>query len=246
MGSEGNLGIITEAVIRIRPTPEVKKYGSIVFPDLELGIKFMEEMAHARLWPASCRLLDNIQFKFGASLKVENERRIDDVIDSIKKFFLLNVKGFDQDKLCAVTLLYEGRKEETQIQERNALAIAKKYGGLNGGEENGMRGYFLTFMIAYIRDFIMGKYYIAESMETSCPWSKVSSSISKCKEKIMELCKLKGVKEEYVFASFRVTQLYETGAAIYIYIGFNFYPKSVKEAVDIFEEVEEGARIVLM
>lgn len=49
-----------------------------------------------------------------------------------------------------------------------------------------------------------------------------------------------------MFASFRVTQLYETGAAIYIYIGFNFYPKSPKEAVEIFEEIEEGARVVLM
>jgi alkyldihydroxyacetonephosphate synthase len=233
-------------VLRIRPTPEVKRYGSILFPDLELGIKFMEDMAHARLWPASCRLLDNMQFKFGQALKVENESKVNEIIDQIKKFYVLNVKGFNQDKMCAVTLLYEGRKEETSIQERNAISIAKKYGGMNAGEENGMRGYFLTFMIAYIRDFIMGKYYIAESMETSCPWSKVSSSISKCKEKIHELCRLKGVKEEYVFSSFRVTQLYETGAAIYIYIGFNFYPKTVREAVQIFEEVEEGARVVLM
>jgi alkyldihydroxyacetonephosphate synthase len=65
MGSEGNIGIITEAVVRIRPIPEVKKYGSFIFPDMELGIKFMEEMAHARMWPASCRLIDNNQFTFG-------------------------------------------------------------------------------------------------------------------------------------------------------------------------------------
>lgn len=117
---------------------------------------------------------------------------------------------------------------------------------MDAGEENGMRGYFLTFMIAYIRDFVMSKYFIAESMETSCPWSKVSSSISKCREKILELCRKRNVNEKYVFSSFRVTQLYETGAAIYIYIGFNFYPNGVKEAVDIFEEVEAGAREVLM
>lgn len=49
MGSEGNLGIITEAVVKIKPIPEVKKYGCILFPDMEQGIKFMEEMGHARL-----------------------------------------------------------------------------------------------------------------------------------------------------------------------------------------------------
>ena len=43
-GSEGNYGIITEAVIKIRRLPEVTKYGSIVFPNLESGIKFMQEM----------------------------------------------------------------------------------------------------------------------------------------------------------------------------------------------------------
>lgn len=65
MGHEGNFGLITEAVLRIRPIPQVKKYGSIVFPDFELGIKFMDEMAKSRIWPASIRLVDNLQFKFG-------------------------------------------------------------------------------------------------------------------------------------------------------------------------------------
>lgn len=60
LGSEGNLGIITEAVLRIRKIPEVKKYGSIIFPDFELGIKFMDELARGRLWPASIRLVDNM------------------------------------------------------------------------------------------------------------------------------------------------------------------------------------------
>ena len=62
MGSEGNYGIVTEAVIRVRPIPPVKKYGSIIFYEFESGVKFMEEMAKSRIWPASIRLLDNVQF----------------------------------------------------------------------------------------------------------------------------------------------------------------------------------------
>lgn len=62
LGSEGNFGVITESVVRIRKIPEVKRYGSIIFPDFEVGIKFMDEMARGRLWPASIRLVDNIQF----------------------------------------------------------------------------------------------------------------------------------------------------------------------------------------
>jgi alkyldihydroxyacetonephosphate synthase len=45
---------------------------------------------------------------------------------------------------------------------------------MNGGEANGTRGYFLTYMIAYIRDFGALYNYVAESFETSCPWSNVS------------------------------------------------------------------------
>lgn len=60
LGHEGNLGIITEAVLRIRKIPEVRKFGSFIFPDFELGVKFMDEMARGRLWPASIRLVDNI------------------------------------------------------------------------------------------------------------------------------------------------------------------------------------------
>lgn len=62
MGHEGNLGIITEAIVRVRFIPEVKEYQSIVFPNFERGIKFLEEVTKTRVWPASIRVVDNEQF----------------------------------------------------------------------------------------------------------------------------------------------------------------------------------------
>ena len=59
LGHEGNFGIITEAVLRVRKIPEVKEYSSIIFSDFEKGIKFMEEIARLRVWPASMRVVDN-------------------------------------------------------------------------------------------------------------------------------------------------------------------------------------------
>jgi alkyldihydroxyacetonephosphate synthase len=38
MGSEGNFGLITEAVIKVKPLPEVRIFDSIIFPDFEKGI----------------------------------------------------------------------------------------------------------------------------------------------------------------------------------------------------------------
>jgi len=60
MGSEGNYGVITEAVIRVRPLPEVRIFDSIIFYDWEDGVKFMYDVSKTNSWPTSCRLVDNI------------------------------------------------------------------------------------------------------------------------------------------------------------------------------------------
>ena len=62
------------------------------------------------------------------------------------------MKGFDAEKLTACTLLFEGKKEEMEAQHRRVIEISKKYKGMVGGSENGMRGYLLNFQIAYVRD----------------------------------------------------------------------------------------------
>lgn len=81
LGHEGNLGVITEAIIRIRPAPEVVNFGSIIFPSFEIGQKFMEEMAKQKLYPTSLRLVDNIQFQFGQALKPAEPSRSKRIIN---------------------------------------------------------------------------------------------------------------------------------------------------------------------
>ena len=62
IGSEGNYGIITEAVIKIKPIPEVRIFDSILFYDWETGVQFMHAVSKTKSWPTSCRLIDNPQF----------------------------------------------------------------------------------------------------------------------------------------------------------------------------------------
>jgi alkyldihydroxyacetonephosphate synthase len=60
IGSEGNFGIITEAIIRVRPVPEGKIFDSIIFYDWESGVQFMHELSKTNHWPSSVRLVDNM------------------------------------------------------------------------------------------------------------------------------------------------------------------------------------------
>ena len=41
----GTLGVITEVTLRIRAVPQVRTYGSVVFPAFEPGIAFIREVA---------------------------------------------------------------------------------------------------------------------------------------------------------------------------------------------------------
>lgn len=140
LGSEGTLGIVTEVVVKVRPLPAVKKYGSLVFPDFESGVRCLREIARKRCQPASIRLMDNEQFIFGQALKLDSGL-FASFIDGIKKFLLTKVKGYDLTKVSVATLLFEGDKEEVDRQEKLIYEIADHYSGLKAGETNGQKGY---------------------------------------------------------------------------------------------------------
>jgi len=49
-----------------------------------------------------------------------------------------------------------------------------------------MRGYLMTFLIAYTRDLAMQHHTLGESFELSCPWTKVSTMCKRVKQRIIQ------------------------------------------------------------
>lgn len=45
-----------------------------------------------------------------------------------------------------------------------------------------------------------------------------------------------------MFVSFRITQLYETGAAVYVYFSLNYYNYPMDKVVAIYEDIENDSR----
>jgi alkyldihydroxyacetonephosphate synthase len=58
IGSEGILGIITEAWMRIQARPRFRGTAAVRFPTWEAGYEATRHIAQAKLWPANLRLLD--------------------------------------------------------------------------------------------------------------------------------------------------------------------------------------------
>lgn len=58
LGSEGALGIVTEAWMRIQARPKFRASAGMVFPTWEAGYEAARHVVQAKLWPANLRLLD--------------------------------------------------------------------------------------------------------------------------------------------------------------------------------------------
>jgi alkyldihydroxyacetonephosphate synthase len=238
-GSEGMLGIITSAIVKIFPLPEVQKYGSVLFPTFEQGFNFMRDLMRESTPPASVRLVDNLQFQFGMALKPKTTSALADLKSKVEKFFVTKLKGFQPDKMVVCTVVFEGSRLEVEQQERELYRIAARHGGMKAGSENGRRGYQLTYSIAYIRDFLMPYYIIAESFETSVSWSNALALCNNVKNRLLEEYNRRKLPGR-PFVTARVTQLYRTGVCIYFYFGF--YYKGIANPQEVYLELENAAR----
>lgn len=241
-GSEGALGIITQATIKLFPIPEEQRYGSLLFPDLARGIAFMYEAMQTGALPASLRLVDNRQLQLNFVLKPAKQGAAR-LMSRLEKLYVTRLRGYDPEQMVACTLVYEGTRAEVAQQRRQVAAIARRHGGLDGGAENGERGYMLTYGIAYIRDWVLNHWLIAESFETSTTWDRILP--------VMDAVK-KRVEAEYAarklpgnpFVTARVTQVYPTGVCIYFYFAFCY--QGVERPSEVYHEIEAAARDAIL
>ncbi len=68
LGSEGILGIITEAWMRVQARPRFRASAGVTFPSFEAGYDAARRVVQAKLWPANCRLLDPVEAQSAAGL----------------------------------------------------------------------------------------------------------------------------------------------------------------------------------
>ncbi|VVC86528.1 unnamed protein product, partial [Leptidea sinapis] len=208
-------GNIEDLVVQTKVA--VVRYGSLVFPDWEAGVRFEREVARERLQPSSIRLLDNEQFRFGHALKTEQSWG-GVLLDGLKRLYITKIKRFDPERLCVVTLLMEGSVEQVADRESQLNKIAACFGGVPGGATNGEVGYTLTF--------------------TSVPWERTLALCRNTKRRLRDECRARNISHYLI--SCRLTQTYDAGCCIYFYFGFN--SQGLADPVREYELIEEAAR----
>ena len=69
LGSEGILGIVTEAWMKIQARPRFRASAGVTFDTFEAGYEAARQVVQAKLWPANCRLLDPTEAGSAAGLE---------------------------------------------------------------------------------------------------------------------------------------------------------------------------------
>jgi alkyldihydroxyacetonephosphate synthase len=179
-----------------------------------------------------------MQFQLSQTLKPRSTG-LKKLKSALEKWFVVKVKGFDPKGMTVCTLVFEGTREQVAAEQQSVYRIAKRHEGMKGGAANGRRGYQLTYGIAYLRDWILNHFLLAESFETSAAWSDVMAVCNNVRQRLYDEHSKRNLPGK-PFISCRVTQVYPTGVCIYFY--FAYYFKGVDNPSEVFSEMEHAAR----
>jgi alkyldihydroxyacetonephosphate synthase len=157
LGSEGTLGVITEAWVRVRPRPQFRASASVRFQEYEDAVAACRAVSQSGLFPSNCRLLDSREAK-------------------------LNMVATDGS---AVLLLgFESADHPLEPWMARALELAKDFGGepsepkySDSGKKTGDSGQAGSWKNAfiempYLQNVLLSLGVIADTFETAIPWDR--------------------------------------------------------------------------
>lgn len=116
VGSEGTLGVLTEATLRADPMPEERRFRSFLFSDLSNGLEAGRRIMTARLHPAVIRLYDEVS-----------------TVKQVQRVLGLNVQG------SYMVVGFDGYKEFVDLEERKVMEICAGLKGEDLGSEAGQK-----------------------------------------------------------------------------------------------------------
>lgn len=208
-GSEGMLGVVTEAMVRIHTSPQTKKWLVAVFPAFQNGIEAIKDLIQKNIIPTVVRYSDP-QETFIQSLFTKEDRSLLSKLKSSISKRLLKLKGMQTPSL--LMMRFDGEKEECQWKTKVALQIFRHYNGFSAGTSLGKKWETSRFSLPYLRDALIERGIFVDTMETVLPWDQ----IDKFKQTVLtELQRSKAFGYERGILLAHLSHVYPTSSSIY-------------------------------
>jgi alkyldihydroxyacetonephosphate synthase len=208
VGSEGVLGVITEATMKVHSNPEVKDYRGYLFPTFEDGVNAIYECVQKGIPPSMIRLQDSGETELAMNMKARKKGLPALIQMPVKNY--LTMKGYTSP--CIMIIGFEGDSKTVKYSGMEAFRILRRHKGFPLGKSVGKTWYVDKFNVPYLRDFVMDFGCMVDVSETSALWSNViplyRNVISAVKEKF---------NSEYGkgYVGCHISHTYSTGVCLY-------------------------------
>jgi alkyldihydroxyacetonephosphate synthase len=228
-GSEGVLGVITEATVKMHPLPQARDFLSFLFRDWDTGVLAVRRIVQGELGVATLRLSDVDETRFfGAFRHVLRPSRFQEAAQKA-----LALGGFDSP--CVLMVGLEGAAGRVRTTRRHALGICMREGGLFVGRGPGNSWYENRFEMPYLRDPLMDHGVGVDTLETCTSWSNVHRVYHAVGSAIRGALQAQG-RRGIVMA--HVSHSYLDGASLYFtYI----FPRDLGEPIGQWKAIKEAA-----
>jgi alkyldihydroxyacetonephosphate synthase len=161
LGSEGILGIVTEAWMRVQARPRFRASAGVTFARWEDGFEAARAVVQAKLWPANCRLLDPIEAGNAAGM------------DGTRAILIL---GFESAELPQGHYVREAvriAREAGGTVDDDSILVADGGGGEGVGRQGAVGEWRNSFIRApYQRNLTVGLGLVGDTFETAITWDR--------------------------------------------------------------------------
>lgn len=234
LGSEGRLGIITEATVKISPLPQSEYFLGVFFPDFGRGMTAVREIAQSGVATSMLRMSGPQET--AVNLALAGQKGVISVLESV-----LATRGIKDEK-CLLIIGFTGSRLRTRIAQAEALRIASRYGGFNVGRIFGHQWAKSRFRTPYLRNTLWEMGYAVDTLETATIWNNVPTLMHTVEQSIRASLQ---AFDERVLVFSHLSHVYPHGSSIYTTYVFRLAPDPA-ETLRRWEALKKNASEILV